>query len=834
MESKRRMLVVDDAAINREALKGIFNDEFDIIEAKNGADALSLIKGCKQSVSIILLDILMPVMDGYEFLAHRQKDDVLSAIPVVAITSVEGTETELAALKAGADDIIARTADSAVIRQRVKNVVLCLEGQAARLENRYLRRQSQAQIQLKAMMDHIAGGVALVEAGVNLKPLYLNHGFYELLGYDPEDANPVADFRECIRSKDWPTVFMDWPNAKPGDSVVAQEVEAIRGDGSYIWLDAKGTCIEFLESPLPVVLMMLTDISKLKASQEALRLKAEYDPLTGVYNRESFYEKTGEMLHDHPDMAYYILRWNIEKFKIINDLFGRQVGDAVLCRVSSNMRAIFGEVGTFGRVSADNFVACIPEYALDLTKLSPETINDLSGLEIEYSLKIDVGVYPIEDIDLPVDQMCDRAKLALDTINGDYLKCFAYYDDTFRNTMMQEQEIISEMDEALARGEFCVYYQPIYNAITNKITSAEALVRWNHPTKGMIPPGKFIPLFERNGFITRLDAFVWEAVCAFISGRLKAGLPVVPVSVNVSRKDLFSPHLVHFLVNLVERYDIGSELLKIEITESAYTDDPHQMMTIIKHFKEHGFRLLMDDFGSGYSSLNMLKDTEVDILKIDMKFLEDIETSKRAGNVITSVVRMAKWLDMETVAEGVETKNQLDFLRNIGCDQIQGYYYSKPLPEADFSKKLSRLTVNTGPATNTLKRLDMDALLNPSEETNIILNEMLGAMGFFELSNGKLDIIRVNRGFEALLEVSQMPVAHRFNLQKNFSPRDYLRLVAACEKAKNSQKIIRCEVRRQSDGEAQSWIEVKVRFIGMAGMNPLFYFAMEDITQRRP
>ena len=250
--------------------------------------------------------------------------------------------------------------------------------------------------------------------------------------------------------------------------------------------------------------------------------------------------------------------------------------------------------------------------------------------------------------------------------------------------------IVRDMEFALQEGQFCIYMQPVYNLRTNRIVSAEALVRWNHPTNGTISPGKFIPVFERNGFIVRLDRFVWEEACRFLRAKKDRGDKVIPVSVNVSRLNFYNLDLIEYLMQLVKKYELETWMLKLEVTESAYTDNPHQLMMVVRELRLHGFPVLMDDFGSGYSSLNMLKDLPVDVLKIDMGFVREIERSGRASAIIRSIVSMAQNLDMGIVVEGVETKPQVDFLGSIGCEKIQGYYFSRPLPEKEFDGLLIR------------------------------------------------------------------------------------------------------------------------------------------------
>jgi diguanylate cyclase (GGDEF)-like protein/PAS domain S-box-containing protein len=684
--------------------------------------------------------------------------------------------------------------------------------------------------QFHAVMDHMRGGVAIFESTGKHRLLYVNSGFFELLG--------------CTSLRSQGLISVMKPYVLPEDMEKAErlllelkrrgaseeELRIRRENGSQLWLSVRGSRIDYPDAALPVFLFMLTDITSLKASEEALRRRVERDALTGVYNAGAFYEKAVQLLKEKRG-PYYMLRFNIERFKVINEVFGRNVGDVILVRMASILSAMVEPEGVFGRIESDDFAACVPAERFDVTRFSQTVFRHQVGRNEYYPVTVKLGIYPVEDAELPVRQMTERAKLAMDTIKGDYLRDYVYYDDVFRRKILEEQAIIAEAGPALSKGQFCVFYQPIYDAVTEEIAYAEALVRWRHPRKGLIAPGSFISLFERNGMISQLDVFVWETVCKLIHDRRKKHLPMVPVSVNVSRKDLLNAGLVQLLSSLVRRYDIGSENLKIEITESAYTDNPYQLMETIGHFKQQGFSILMDDFGSGYSSLNMLKELPVDTLKIDMRFLSDFDSNVRAGSVLTSVVRMAKWLDMKTVAEGVETRQQLAFLRNIGCDYIQGYYLAKPMPEDVFLAALGPGAGQRPRDPDLAPAVDMNALLNPNEEINRVINDMMGAMGILEMDGDDLEILQVNEGYKDL--IGNAAVLSSIRTRQQIHPADYPKLLEACREARDQHKVCRLALRRQSSDGGFHWDEVKLRCIGRNGFKSLFYFAVEDVTTRK-
>lgn len=413
---------------------------------------------------------------------------------------------------------------------------------------------------------------------------------------------------------------------------------------------------------------------------------ATYDELTGIYNKQAFYAKTKEMLLDNPDKNFDLLRINIERFKVLNDLFGESTGDKLLRYIGKFLKEINLPLCVSGRLYADNFVVCYEAGKGDSRRM----INTLQMVADSFAINnrtiLSFGLYRIDDKTLPVSVMCDRANMALWKAKGNFKNPYCEYDEKMRQQVLKEQKIINAMEMAIQNKEFTLYLQPKYNIEKGTIIGAEALVRWISQENGFISPGDFIPVFENNGFVYEVDKFIWEESCRYLRKWLDEGREVHPISVNVSRIDLYDPKLVKHLVDLREKYQLPSQYLELEITESAYTEDPEQIITITRQLREAGFVILMDDFGTGYSSLNMLKDIQIDVLKLDMGFLKSSDYSAKGGNILTAILKMAESLKMQTIAEGVETKEQVEFLKSIGCKYVQGFYYSKPLPVGEFEK----------------------------------------------------------------------------------------------------------------------------------------------------
>lgn len=413
----------------------------------------------------------------------------------------------------------------------------------------------------------------------------------------------------------------------------------------------------------------------------------ERDTLTGLYSFNFFTKKVTEVIQTNQGKRYFVVFANISRFKLVNELFGRAEGDRLLNFIGKIMLDTFDDNAICGHAGADNFFILMnsERYSEAVIK---SIVKKLKSYTIPINIVMRFGVYMVDDISMSIDKICDRAKLAVDTFEGNYDSFINYYDDSIREKLLREQMITNAMTKAVDERQFVVYYQPKFDLSSECVIGAEALVRWKHPEYGFLSPGEFIPIFEKNGFISELDYYVWDCVCQKIASWMETGHVLMPISVNVSRVDLYNPKLPQLLFDLVNKYKIPIQYLHLEITESAYTDNAKQMIDIVNQIRKLGFVIEMDDFGTGYSSLNMLSDLPIEILKLDMSFLKNNVGRSSGRSVIQFVINLAKWLGLFVVAEGVETQEQAIFLRNMGCDYAQGYYYSKPVEDSDFEKLL--------------------------------------------------------------------------------------------------------------------------------------------------
>lgn len=561
-DSKKLMLIVDDSKTNRAILHSIFEKDYELTEASDGLEASTLLK--QKNFSVIILDLNMPNMDGFQLLDMLNADPKLKNIPVIINTQFGQEENELKALSKGASDFISKPYNIEIVRHRVNNVIMTTE--------------------------------------------------------------------------------------------LAQQ-------------------------------MINTEAEK--RTLEKLHHLAETDSLTGVYSEQGFCHYADE-LRKSKDTEYTLLRFDVNHFKAINELFGAEKSLAILKLIADRLKVLVGNDGICGRLGADIFTVCMPTDKLDAEKI----VNDLEQLISKtlpgFNASIYSAIYCMNDPETSVELMLDRAGLAIQQIKGNYLDRFTKYNGLVKDVMLKEQALTSDMEFALGNNEFCIHIQPIYDIHTGKVVSAEALVRWNHSKCGLLPPDSFIPLFERNGMIAKLDHHVWGLACAFLKKLIDEGVEPVPISVNVSRVNLFLPSLGDDIVALLDKYGIGREYLKLEITESARTADQTRLVEAVGKLKELGFTIVMDDFGTGYSSLRVLKDMPIDVVKIDMNFVAELGSSNKASIIVKHMSTLAKALGMTVIAEGVETKEQLGYLKSVECDQLQGYYFSKPLTEDDFIKLMKK------------------------------------------------------------------------------------------------------------------------------------------------
>ncbi|MEG2243949.1 MAG: EAL domain-containing protein [Erysipelotrichaceae bacterium] len=697
--SKKTVLIVDDNQINRLILSKVLTNHYHVLEAENGKVALDILSLQKDNIIAIMLDLMMPVMDGFEVLKRLRNDEQYVNLPIVVTTGSGNNDSEKQALSLGAWDFVTKPYDADIILFRLNNAI---------------------------------------------------------------------------------------------------------------------------------------ERSQYSALQR-LKYLSEYDALTGIYNKTKFFDATRNMLDAFSNERFVFLRFDVDRFQLINSFFGTEEGDKLLIYICDNL-AKDGkscEKATYGRIESDVVAFCTLYDKENIETIVRLAKKKLALFNLNYDIVPSIGLYVIDDRSISVEEMYNRATLAAKTCKGNYVGFYAYYNESMSAAINAEQEITNDMNSALEKGEFQIYIQPQYNIHTNLPCGGEALVRWFHPNKGLVLPSVFIPIFERNGFITKLDYYVWEQACKLLHHWIEQGKNPYPLSVNISRVNVYNPNLVEMLLGLVYRYQLEPSLLNLELTESAYTDSPIAMKKVMSQLQSNGFVVMMDDFGSGYSSLSLLKDIMIDVLKIDMRFLSVTEFPGRGENIIASIIRMAKWLKIPVIAEGAETIEQVDFLRSVGCDYVQGFYYALPMPAFEYEQLCDKLKNGVSLLMDQkTDYFDYDELFSLAPDMKMLFGSALQAAVIYEFADNQIEPIRVNDAYYALLGHDDMlrTTSNLLDLVKSEYIGIILKTFTACV---NNQSVFECEYERACSDGKEIWIQSKLHYVATVGSKHIIIGELTDISMRR-
>ena len=698
MTRKHTILVVDDARHNRTALREILNDNYIVLEAENGQNALAVLEEKYQAVTVIILDLIMPEMSGLELLEIFHKDVRYQNIPVIAMLRDINDEIECKCLEYGVWDFMRKPYDPTIVRFRVKNVI---------------------------------------------------------------------------------------------------------------------------------------DRSQMRVDDE-LKYRAEYDVLTGILNKSKFFYNTRNMLNIFGTEDFAFIRIDIEKFQLINSFFGMDEGDNLLKYMADYLQNVEKEYRyiTYGRIEADIFAVCFSyDNEKEITDFVKKFTNQMEKYPLDFDITSFFGVYLVKNRDLSINEMYDKANLASKNCKGNYIQNYFFYTKEMSEEIIKEQHIINNMKNALKNEEFVLYLQPKYELQRNSIAGAEVLVRWITADGRMISPGEFIPVFERNGFILKLDQYVWEKTCQLLAGWRDEGRKIFPVSVNISRVSLYNPKIVDVICGLTEKYNIPPEWLQLELTESAYTGNPKAIKEMMEQLQKKGFSILMDDFGSGYSSLNVLKDIAVDVLKIDMKFLDGSGDDGRSENILASVVRMAKWLNMPVVAEGAERKEQVSFLHSIGCEYVQGFYFARPMPVKEYEKLLYEQPYFEDDETRGTSN-DTNAIWTANMQMEMIFSNMMQAAAIYEYSDGNIEVVRVNDAYFDMFGYHDTDRVHK-EIEGSIDHVDRERFMDTFAQVVENQSTAECEVKRFLESGREIWIKLRLKYINRVGERHIIFGCIDDITVQR-
>lgn len=558
------------------------------------------------------------------------------------------------------------------------------------------------------------------------------------------------------------------------------------------------------------------------------------DELTGLWSKRGFERNVGNILQNaSADRQFAMVAFDINSFAVFNETNGASAGDALLLAIAQTLKkhCAVGETGA--RYSADCFAVLLEGRDFEEIKNRILVIDkDFRSIAQGKNILVSYGVRMVDDRNETVQKQYDRASVAKESVKGNFDQFIAEYNDEMYNRRLEDNDLVSRFDAAVKNNCFLVYYQPQYNTFNGKIVGAEALVRWQFPDGEIIPPARFIELFERKGLIVRLDFYVFEQVCRQIASMCEEKTEIFPISVNMSRAHMFEADLVEKLLTISDSYGVEPELLEIELTESAFMFEPAVVAEMIDSLRSAGFKVSIDDFGSGFSSLNLLKDLSLDALKIDMRFLEGFEKGGKVGTVVTSVVRMARWLNLPVVAEGVENEAQYRFLKSIGCDCIQGYFFAKPMPAAEFEDRIKDdVRLEPGDGLSDLYQNEINELMGGSLLVSKIIESLSGAFALYEYIDGNLEVIRMNDAYLDLLEDGGNDKGRYSKILDNLLAEDREKVVAAIENTTVTGKPVRGVGRRRTASGKIQFLQGAVCRVGGRSERPIICMSFYDITK---
>lgn len=549
MNTRRKILVVEDNIVNSLMLRNILSQNYETLEANDGQEALKILNHAGQDISLIFLDIQIARMEGNRFLDQLQADKIYNSIPIILVTQYDDEEEEVYTLTHGVSDFITKPYKPLVILRRTALAI--------------------SEREMKSFINTL-----------------------------------------------------------------------------------------------------------------------EYDQLTGLYSQAFFCEHMRQMLRQNPEKQYDLICSNVQDFKFINKVFGVAIGDEILRLTARELQRSLPNNSICGRLRSDILICMTERGSYHPENLLYDSISKIRAESGVDDLFIKWGLYEITDPSIPVERMCDWALVACNSIKGRYGQTVAYYDDALCLVQLQELILTGSMETALQEGQFQIYYQPKFNLRSMRICGAEALVQWNHPTLGVLFPDKFMPILERNGVVPQLDAYVWNEVAAALHSWEIRNLGMIPISVSISPADLYQADLESTLNRIQETHHINPRQMHLAISEISYTQNHQQFSDVIAALRDSGFIIEIDNFGSGYTSLNLLNELSIDALKLDLRYLSEDQGSGNQFSILGFVVRLAQWLNLQVIAKGVETQEQMENLRSIGCNYAQGCYFSPPLSLHEFEQFL--------------------------------------------------------------------------------------------------------------------------------------------------
>ena len=624
---------------------------------------------------------------GEELLSFIKNDQRYNNIPVMIVANERDDYPVNKLIDMGAEDILyCKSKHPELVIKRVINIA---DAQELKNAEKELKKKTMLLEQLDTFV---------VEYNFKTGELYTDpvKEKYISVPWTKESIIPYSDYRNIVFRPDIPSAkeFLNFSDIGLQTRKRSLTLRLFTAPHRYEWFRVSQICFFDNDGNKEKVVVLFTNTDKKTEMEQSLKFHSEKDILTHLPNVNAFSEKVMELIQNNPRDKYEIIRMDIERFRAINEVFGEKEGDNLLKFVAVKIQECLDEEDevAYCRIASDIFAICVPIKYYSVHNIIEYLQKAVLAYPNNFEVTLAFGIYLITQADkvnmVSVSTFLDRAAAAQNTVKGNYLMHVASYNEKIEKEEAKEIMIASEMHSALEENQFEIFLQPQVDMMTGAIVGAEALIRWRHPDRGLILPKEFISIFEKNGFIVEIDDYVIKNVCRFIRRWLNKGVKVYPISVNLSRANLYSPKILQQIEGYIEEYQVPRNLLKFELTESGFVIDNSHLAKIANKLQKAEFCVMLDDFGSGYSSLNALKDIPINVLKIDLKFLPvDIEDEK-AVLILNYVVEMAEKLGIDIIIEGVETIRQADVLVNMGCSKSQGFYFYMPMPIYEYEREI--------------------------------------------------------------------------------------------------------------------------------------------------
>lgn len=682
MPDASTILIVDDEANNRKTMEALLAPlGFNLAYAGDGVEALA--KAAELTPDLILLDVMMPKLDGFEVCRRLRADPSLAEVPIILVTALDDRDSRLQGIEAGADDFASKPYDRAELRARVRTIM--------RL-SRY-RRLHEERAKFERLVELSPDGILLVDAHGKIQ--LANPAMHRMLrienGHTLNEQSLMAYVAPDERDR----------RQAPFSHVIAHPAEVAHTETVFVREDGERFPVEVVAGHMvwqgqPTAQIIVRDIVERKQAEEQLRVLAYHDPLTGLPNRSLFHTLLNQALAQarRAQRTGAVIFIDLDHFKNINDSLGHALGDLLLRHAAARLSGCLRESDTVARLGGDEFTVLLGEISqvADAVTVAKKILDvmaapfDLGGQEAFVTASLGISVFPGDGDDLQT--LLKNADTALYRAKEQGRSGYAFYTADMNAEALRRLKLENSLRRALERQEFMVYYQPRIALDTGRVIGVEALLRWQHPEMGLVPPAQFISLAEETGLIVPIGEWVLRAACAQAKAWQAAGFPSLRLSVNLSGRQLRQPDVVAMVAGALKDTGLDPGRLELELTESILMQDAADTIAKLQGLKGLGVQLAIDDFGTGYSSLEYLSRFPIDHLKIDRSFVRDISSIADDGTIVRAIIAMAHSLKLKVTAEGVETAEQLGFLRTYRCDETQGYYFGAPAPPDQFVKML--------------------------------------------------------------------------------------------------------------------------------------------------